>query len=249
MDLAENLIKLRKEKGLTQEQTAQMIGVSRQAVSKWESGNGVPDINNLIEIAKLYQVNIDDLLMSEQRPRLNKKKVPKDLGKSLILISLGFFMGVSTVLLFYPNFTNGENFVEYEAFTNHIAYLSAPDFEGGYKIALDQVEETDSQFISVDDCRLMVVDDETVRIRFSFVSKGDFYLAFFTPPAGDIFNITEAFINQEDQFVSLDLDRKLFNKSLHITMNCYPVGSNDRADFNYYSLNLNDLNRIRYEIR
>lgn len=60
--LAENLQLLRKEKGLTQEQVAEIFNVTNQAVSKWELGLSSPDITLLPEFAKFYQVTVDELL-------------------------------------------------------------------------------------------------------------------------------------------------------------------------------------------
>lgn len=57
-----NLKDLRKVHKYTQEEVAEKLGVSRQAVAKWESGDTVPDINNCIGLAKLYNVTLDDLV-------------------------------------------------------------------------------------------------------------------------------------------------------------------------------------------
>ena len=50
MKLQENLIRLRKQKGLSQEELAYQLGISRQSVSKWESGTSVPELERLVEI-------------------------------------------------------------------------------------------------------------------------------------------------------------------------------------------------------
>lgn len=60
--LAENLLLLRKQKRLTQEQVAEAVGVSRQALSKWENGESAPDIDNCIALANFYNVTLDDLV-------------------------------------------------------------------------------------------------------------------------------------------------------------------------------------------
>lgn len=60
--LGENILKLRKENGLTQEKLASMIGVSFQAVSRWENGTAYPDIELIPKIASIFQVSIDSLL-------------------------------------------------------------------------------------------------------------------------------------------------------------------------------------------
>lgn len=57
-----NLKKLRNLHRYTQEDVAEKIGVSRQAVAKWENGETVPDINNCIALTKLYEVTLDDLI-------------------------------------------------------------------------------------------------------------------------------------------------------------------------------------------
>ena len=64
--ICENLSTLRKKHGLTQEQVAEKVGVSRQAVAKWESGDTVPDVMNCAALAKLYNVTLDDLVNYEE---------------------------------------------------------------------------------------------------------------------------------------------------------------------------------------
>jgi HTH-type transcriptional regulator/antitoxin HipB len=62
VDIAERLAKRRREAGLSQEALADKLGVTRQAVSKWERSESSPDTDNLIALADLYQVSLDDLL-------------------------------------------------------------------------------------------------------------------------------------------------------------------------------------------
>lgn len=65
MEFHEKLQELRKSRGLTQEELAEALYVSRTAVSKWESGRGYPSIDSLKEISKYFSVTIDDLLSGE----------------------------------------------------------------------------------------------------------------------------------------------------------------------------------------
>jgi len=62
MALSEKLYELRKKRGLSQEQLAEQLGVSRQAISKWESGKAVPESDTLISISKYYDVTLDYLM-------------------------------------------------------------------------------------------------------------------------------------------------------------------------------------------
>ena len=62
MTFSEKLQTLRKAAGLSQEQLAEQLGVTRQAVSKWETGEGKPDIDNLLPLAKLLHTTVDYLL-------------------------------------------------------------------------------------------------------------------------------------------------------------------------------------------
>ena len=71
MNFAEKLRELRKQKGISQEQLAEKIHVSRQAITKWESGNGIPDIVNLIAISSLFNETIDSLV-SEEKSLISK---------------------------------------------------------------------------------------------------------------------------------------------------------------------------------
>ena len=66
MDFSEKLQNLRKQKGLTQEELAAKLFVSRTAVSKWESGRGYPNIDSLKEISKFFSVSVDELLSSDE---------------------------------------------------------------------------------------------------------------------------------------------------------------------------------------
>ena len=66
MEFNEKLQELRKQKGLTQEELAELLYVSRTAVSKWESGRGYPNIESLKAIAKLFSVTVDKLLSGDE---------------------------------------------------------------------------------------------------------------------------------------------------------------------------------------
>ena len=75
MNLGENLKKLRKENNLSQEQLADKLNISRQAISKWESGKAYPDIDNLILLRNIFNTTIDDLVLREDKVDDNKIEV------------------------------------------------------------------------------------------------------------------------------------------------------------------------------
>ncbi len=65
--IGELLKELRKEKGLTQEQLAEQFNVSRKSVSRWETGNNMPDLDKLIEMADFYEIDLRELLDGERK--------------------------------------------------------------------------------------------------------------------------------------------------------------------------------------
>lgn len=65
MILADKIIALRKQKGWSQEQLAEQLDISRQSVSKWESGNSIPDLDKIIKLSELFGVSTDYLLKDE----------------------------------------------------------------------------------------------------------------------------------------------------------------------------------------
>ena len=65
MIFADKLIALRKQHGLSQEQLAEKLNVSRQSVSKWEGAQSIPDINKIIQLSQIFGVSTDYLLKDE----------------------------------------------------------------------------------------------------------------------------------------------------------------------------------------
>lgn len=76
MTLGEKLKEIRNKFGLSQEQLAEIMNVSRQAITKWEADGGIPDVSNLQELSKVFGITVDYLLKEEnQLPALSMRKV------------------------------------------------------------------------------------------------------------------------------------------------------------------------------
>ena len=106
MELNEKLQQLRKSRGLTQQQLAEALFVSRTAVSKWESGRGYPGIDSLKAIAKFFSVTVDELLSGEEIPAAAEEDHKQKPGRIRDLI-FGLLDISTAMLLFLPLF--GQN--------------------------------------------------------------------------------------------------------------------------------------------
>ena len=124
MEFHEKLRELRKNRGLTQEELAEALYVSRTAISKWESGRGYPSIDSLKEISSYFSVSIDDLLSGEKLLLIAEKENKSNIRTLCDLIfgmaDVSFFMLI--VLPLYPNSVDGfiysVNLLAYEDITS-----------------------------------------------------------------------------------------------------------------------------------
>ncbi len=102
MKFGDNLKKLRKNKNISQETLAEKVGVSRQSVSKWETGEAYPEMNNILELCKIFHCNINDLVndnivdidsldeeikMNLVKFKEDKQRKMKGLSKAIYIIS------------------------------------------------------------------------------------------------------------------------------------------------------------------
>jgi transcriptional regulator with XRE-family HTH domain len=99
MEIANKLKDARLNAGLTQEQVAEKIMVSRQTISNWENGKSLPDIISIMNLSDLYQISIDELLKGDKRM---KEKLEKDANvakgnKRLILTTAIIFIVVAII--------------------------------------------------------------------------------------------------------------------------------------------------------
>ena len=109
MEFNEKLQELRKNKGLTQEELAGILYVSRTAVSKWESERGYPNIDSLKEISKFFEVSIDDLLSGEKLLSIAEKENKSNIRNmcDLLFGVVDLFSFILVVLPLYPNTIEG----------------------------------------------------------------------------------------------------------------------------------------------
>lgn len=109
MEFHEKLQELRKNRGLTQEELAEALYVSRTAVSKWESGRGYPSIDSLKEISKYFSVTIDELLSSERllfiAEKENKSNIRSMCDLLFGMVDVSFFLLIALPL--YPKTMEG----------------------------------------------------------------------------------------------------------------------------------------------
>lgn len=108
MEFHEKLQELRKTKGLTQEELAEVLYVSRTAISKWESGRGMPNIESLKAIAKFFGIIVDVLLSSEEVLGIAEDECKRREAHIRNLI-FGLLDGGMALLLFLPFFGQEAN--------------------------------------------------------------------------------------------------------------------------------------------
>lgn len=125
MEFYEKLQGLRKDRGLTQEELAEALYVSRTAISKWESGRGYPSIDSLKEISNYFSVTIDDLLSGEKLLSIAEKENKSNIRNicELLFGVMDIFSLMLVVLPLYPNMVDG-----YVYSVNLFAYTQATSF-------------------------------------------------------------------------------------------------------------------------
>ena len=150
MEFGEKLQELRKSRGLTQQELAEALYVSRTAISKWESGRGYPSIDSLKEISGFFSVSIDDLLSGEKLVSLAKKENQSNIRHICdLLFGIVDLMNITLIILpLYPNLIDGDIYS-----VNLFAYTKTTSFNrmvywvlfvaliviGGLKVVLNQM--------------------------------------------------------------------------------------------------------------
>lgn len=109
MEFNEKLQELRKNRGMTQEELAEVLYVSRTAISKWELGRGYPSIDSLKDISKFFSVSIDDLLSGEKLLTLAEKENKSNIRNmcDLLFGIVDLCSFILIILPLYPNTIDG----------------------------------------------------------------------------------------------------------------------------------------------
>lgn len=125
MEFYEKLQELRKSRGLTQEELAEALFVSRTAISKWESGRGYPSIDSLKQIARFFSVTIDELLSGEKLLSIAEKENQSNMQNLCRMLAgvIDIFYFLLIVLPLYPKTLDG-----FVASVNLIAYTETTAF-------------------------------------------------------------------------------------------------------------------------
>ena len=112
MKFNENLKYLRKQYGLTQEQLAEKLNVSRQAITKWESGQSMPDIENLKELSYIFSVSMDSLVGEiESKSTTKIKKKIDDIGWFIFASIVSIGMCIFSIYRVISFMTQNENII------------------------------------------------------------------------------------------------------------------------------------------
>ena len=120
MEFAEKLITLRKSRDLTQEQLAEQLNVSRQSISKWESGQVIPEVEKIIELSKAFNVTVDYLLKPSEIDELSvKTEILEQQQKQMLIreqkrtyFSKNIMYSIGVYLLFFAFYFIGHFYFE-----------------------------------------------------------------------------------------------------------------------------------------
>lgn len=128
MDFGEQLRKIRKDRGLTQEQVASKLNVSRQAISNWENNKNLPDLEIVVELSMAFDLSLDQLILGGKDMNNMTEKLIKDGSETrrakmnLIAIIIGaglLFFGVACILIK----ANSVEYIDAEGFLHENFFL------------------------------------------------------------------------------------------------------------------------------
>lgn len=113
MEIHKKLKEARTKSGLTQEQVAEKVMVSRQTISNWENGKSLPDIVSVMNLSDLYQISLDELLKGDQKMREKMKKDVTIFKTNKRLIMTTGMIVLAVVVIYLVSFFIGGAFKEF----------------------------------------------------------------------------------------------------------------------------------------
>lgn len=99
MTLGEKLRNARKQEGLSQEQLSEKLGVSRSAVAKWETDNGIPDISNLIALSDEFGLSLDELI--KENTAVKKKLIADSSAKKWHILIIMYLLAIVAYVTYF----------------------------------------------------------------------------------------------------------------------------------------------------
>ena len=99
MTLGEKLRNARKQEGLTQEQWSEKLGISRSAVAKWETDNGIPDISNLIALSDEFGLSLDELI--KENTAVKKKLIADSSAKKWHILIIMYLLAIVAYVTYF----------------------------------------------------------------------------------------------------------------------------------------------------
>ena len=188
MNFGENLKRLRKEKNISQEKLAEKVGVSRQSVSKWETGDAYPEMSNILALCSIFRCNINDLVndniidlnslddeikMSVVKFKEKEQKKMKGLSKAIYIIArilkilsvIGLIVAfISTIasLVFIPNIKFNQDKKIVKIFNQEYNYIL-----GDYSLSID-IDNEEISIIAYDKYERNIVIDNVIKSTTSY---------------------------------------------------------------------------------
>lgn len=146
MKLSDKIVELRKSNGMSQENLAEKLDVSRQAISRWESGSAMPDANNILQLSKLFGVSTDYLLNDDYSSDNDLPKVQAAHNDNLaqIMIYLVTLEVMTLLIQFMTTFILQNVFFAFLSFLLFIATIGG--FEYAYQKKVSGATETTKNF-------------------------------------------------------------------------------------------------------
>ena len=146
MKLSEKIVRLRKSKGWSQEDLAEQLNVSRQAISRWEGGTAQPDAGNILQLSNLFGVTTDYLLKDayDSDDDLPKVKQAQNDGIRLLMIAMLTLEVMSLILQFVATVILQNDFFGVCSFLPFVAVIGG--FEYGYQKRKSQADDTAKKF-------------------------------------------------------------------------------------------------------